>query len=55
MNDPTSRTKQTDLIDNLRYWYEHELTRLRAAERAGLNVAKELAAIQKSLSGLGGG
>jgi hypothetical protein len=27
--------------DNLRFWYEHELCRLRAAERAGFNVTKE--------------
>ena len=50
----SATTKQTDQIDYLRYWYEHELARLRAAERAGLNVAKERAAITWALSDLGG-
>jgi hypothetical protein len=44
--------QQTDLIDYLRYWYEHELTRLRAAERLGHNVTKDRAAILNALSGL---
>jgi hypothetical protein len=36
--------------DNLRFWYEHELCRVRAAERAGSNVAKEIATLMRQLN-----
>lgn len=38
------------MTDDLRYWYEHELTRLRASERAGFNVTKEMAEVTQLLS-----
>jgi hypothetical protein len=38
--------------DNLRFWYEHELCRLRAAERAGFNVTKEKEEVTRKLNHL---
>ncbi len=38
----------------LRFWYEHELTRLRASERAGFKVQKERALYELELVKLNG-
>lgn len=50
MGFPDTKTQD----QSLRFWYEHELTRLRASERAGFKVDKERAAIEAKLRDLHG-